>query len=61
MPEVYTKKPVNELTIEFDSHVLVYQEGEEWPWWIQNKDGEGMSVSHKDMEDMLRRHFVENF
>ncbi len=61
MAEVFTTKPVTVLTIELKSMTLMYREGEEWPWWIQKSNGEGMSLSDADLEEALRRHFVEHF
>ncbi|MGB0817839.1 MAG: hypothetical protein ACPGQQ_02945 [Candidatus Puniceispirillaceae bacterium] len=32
-----------------------------WPLWLENAEGEGMSMSLNDFETMLAKHFEENF
>jgi|TARA_Y100000310_G_scaffold9154_1_gene9605 hypothetical protein len=33
----------------------------EWPFWLGNEGGEGMSLSEKMLFDILDQHFKENF
>ena len=41
------------LLLETESYRL-YETGlEDWPYWLQSKDGEGMGMSKHDLEDML--------
>ena len=32
-----------------------------WPYWLENKDNEGMSLSEHDVAEMLDKYFRENF
>lgn len=33
----------------------------EWPWWIENFLGEGMSITEQDLFDALDAHFKKQF
>ena len=32
-----------------------------WPLWLENSEGEGMSMSLEGFEEMLAQHWQENF
>ena len=61
MPNVYTTKPVTLLTVELKTYCLTYREGEKWPFWLANSEGEGLALPEKDLEEILHRYFKEHF
>ncbi len=34
---------------------------EDWPVWVENEEGEGMTFSAKNLFDILDKEFKENF
>lgn len=53
-----------EYTLSAGDYYLQEFEGEEhedWPFFLYNKDGEGVSLSQKDVAEILERAFKEHF
>lgn len=53
-------KPV-EAVIYAGDYRLVFNQDSAWPFWIENKDGEGMAFAEPEMAEVLDKFFRENF
>ena len=47
--------------IEAGDYRLSLRSDDDWPFWLENKDGEGMSCSELDIAEMFGKHFKEYF
>ncbi len=53
-----------EYTIQAGGYYLQEFEGDEhedWPFFLYNKEGEGVSLSRNDMAEILEKAFKEHF
>lgn len=45
----------------FQFYAFRTNSSEDWPFWLENSDGEGMSLTEQDVFDALHEHFKKNF
>ena len=51
------------MILETKTYVLRHnqQDAERWPYWLENNDGEGMSLSAHDADEMIDMYFRQYF